>query len=256
MPMDSQAATPSSLSEESCTLDLPMVCDSMGYEASQGASQGSDSTSLSSLEPHPFPSSSTADSAPQKQQTGRRRGGGGGRRGGGRGGRRRTTTTTRAWKEREKKDLCFLKDSNSLTTEQKGSWDSENFWLDPSSKGQVETNEEEDGLRKSLDRFYEAFAQPLPGSGDPLSAPVCQCLSQTISELEGQESQKYALRSFQMARVIFSRDGCSTLQRHSRETRFYPLEQEGSSVDDEEPTPGLSREVIRFLLEQTIMKDS
>uniref|UniRef100_A0ABK0M3J0 Shieldin complex subunit 1 n=1 Tax=Rattus norvegicus TaxID=10116 RepID=A0ABK0M3J0_RAT len=147
-------------------------------------------------------------------------------------------------------------DSNSLTTEQKGSWDSENFWLDPSSKGQVETNEEEDGLRKSLDRFYEAFAQPLPGSGDPLSAPVCQCLSQTISELEGQESQKYALRSFQMARVIFSRDGCSTLQRHSRETRFYPLEQEGSSVDDEEPTPGLSREVIRFLLEQTIMKDS
>lgn len=207
--MDSQAATPSSLSEESCTLDLPMVCDSTGCEASQGASQGSDSTSLSSLEPHPFPSSSTADS-----------------------------------------------DSNSLTTVQKDSWDSENFWLDPSSKGQVETNEEEDGLRKSLDRFYEAFSQPLPGSGDPLSAPVCQCLSQTISELEGQESQKYALRSFQMARVIFSRDGCSTLQRHSRETRFYPLEQEGSSVDDEEPTPGLSREVVRFLLEQTIMKDS
>ncbi|XP_038962504.1 shieldin complex subunit 1 isoform X3 [Rattus norvegicus] len=231
--MDSQAATPSSLSEESCTLDLPMVCDSMGYEASQGASQGSDSTSLSSLEPHPFPSSSTADSG-FLPQTGR------------------------------KPSHCKLllqaifsdTDSNSLTTEQKGSWDSENFWLDPSSKGQVETNEEEDGLRKSLDRFYEAFAQPLPGSGDPLSAPVCQCLSQTISELEGQESQKYALRSFQMARVIFSRDGCSTLQRHSRETRFYPLEQEGSSVDDEEPTPGLSREVIRFLLEQTIMKDS
>lgn len=152
--------------------------------------------------------------------------------------------------------MFFLADSNSLTTEQKGSWDSENFWLDPSSKGQVETNEEEDGLRKSLDRFYEAFAQPLPGSGDPLSAPVCQCLSQTISELEGQESQKYALRSFQMARVIFSRDGCSTLQRHSRETRFYPLEQEGSSVDDEEPTPGLSREVVGFLLERTIMKES
>lgn len=187
-----------------------MVCDPGGYEASQGASQGSDRTSLSSLEPRPFPSfSSTADS-----------------------------------------------DSNSLTTEHKGSWYSENFWLDPSAKGQVETNEEEDGLRKSLDRFYEAFAQPLPGSGDPLSAPVCQCLSQTISELQGQESQKYALRSFQMARVIFSRDGCSVLQRHSRETRFYPLEQEGSSVDDEEPTPGLSREVVRFLLDQTIMKDS
>ncbi|XP_036040742.1 shieldin complex subunit 1 [Onychomys torridus] len=147
-------------------------------------------------------------------------------------------------------------DGSSLSTERKGSWDSENFWLDPSVKGQLETGEEEDGLRKSLDRFYEGFAHPLPGSGDQLSAPVCQCLSQTISELQGQENQKYALRSFQMARVIFNRDGCSLLQRHSRETRFYPLEQEGSSVEDEEPTPGLSREVIRFLLKQTIMKDS
>ncbi|XP_028734463.2 shieldin complex subunit 1 [Peromyscus leucopus] len=147
-------------------------------------------------------------------------------------------------------------DSSSLNTEQKGSWDSENFRLDPSVKGQLETGEEEGGLRKSLDSFYEAFAHPLPGSGDQLSAPACQCLSQTISELEGQESQKYAVRSFQMARVIFTRDGCSILRRHSRETRFYPLEQEGSSVEEEEPTPGLSREVIHFLLKQTIMKDS
>lgn len=151
--------------------------------------------------------------------------------------------------------LC-LADSSSLNTEQKGSWDSENFWLDPSAKGQLETSEEDDGLRKSLDRFYEAFAHPLPGSGDQLSAPVCRCLSQAISELEGQESQKYTLRSFQMARVIFNRDGCSILQRHSRETRFYPLEQGGNSLEGEEPTPGLSREMVRFLLEQNIMKDS
>ncbi|XP_005365725.1 shieldin complex subunit 1 [Microtus ochrogaster] len=147
-------------------------------------------------------------------------------------------------------------DSSSLNTEQKGSWDSENFWLDPSAKGQLETSEEEDGLRKSLDRFYEAFAHPLPGSGDQLSAPVCRCLSQAISELEGQESQKYTLRSFQMARVIFNRDGCSILQRHSRETRFYPLEQGANSLEGEEPTPGLSREIVHFLLEQNIMKDS
>lgn len=204
--MGSQAATPSSLSGESCILDLPMtVCDPGGCEASQRASQGGDS---SSLEAHPFPSSTSEP------------------------------------------------DSSSLNTEQKGSWDSENFWLDPSSKGQLEPNEEEDGLRKSLDKFYEAFAHPPPGSGDPLSASVCHCLSQTISELEGQESQRYALRSFQMARAIFHRDGCSMLQQHSRETRFYPLKQEDSSVDDEEPAPGLSREVIRFLLEQTVMKDS
>ncbi|XP_052039664.1 shieldin complex subunit 1 isoform X2 [Apodemus sylvaticus] len=206
--MESHAATPSSLSGESCTLDLP-VCDPGGYEASQRASQGGASSSLSSLEAHPLPSSLTSDP-----------------------------------------------DSSSLNTEQKGSWNSENFWLDPSSKGQLEPNEEEDGLRKSLDRFYEAFAHPPPGSGDPLSASVCQCLSQTISEIEGHESQRYALRSFQMARAIFHRDGCSILQQHSRETRFYPLKQEGSPMGNEEPSPGLSREVIRFLLEQTVMKDS
>ncbi|KAL1786820.1 hypothetical protein HispidOSU_026053 [Sigmodon hispidus] len=153
---------------------------------------------------------------------------------------------------------CFStaeSDNSSLNTEQKGSWDSENFRLDSSVRGQ-ETSEEDEGLRKSLDRFYEAFAHPLPGSGDQLSAPVCQRLSQIISELKGQESQKYALRSFQMARVIFNRDGCSILQRRSRETRFYPLEQGGNSVEDEEPTPGLSREIIHFLSEQTLMKDS
>ncbi|KAK7832397.1 hypothetical protein U0070_011845 [Myodes glareolus] len=83
-----------------------------------------------------------------------------------------------------------------------------------------------------------------------------RCLSQAISELEGQESQKYTLRSFQMARVIFNRDGCSILQRHSRETRFCPLEQGGNSLEDEEPTPGLSREIVHFLLEQNVMKDS
>ncbi|KAK7807739.1 hypothetical protein U0070_026147 [Myodes glareolus] len=152
--------------------------------------------------------------------------------------------------------MLVKSDSSSLNTERKGSWDSENFWLDPSTKGQLETSEEEDGLRTSLDRFYEAFARPLPDSGDQLSAPVCRCLSQAISELEGQESQKYTLRSFQMARVIFSRDGCSILQRHSRQTRFYPLEQGGNSLEDEEPTPGLSREIVHFLLEQNVMKDS
>ncbi|XP_057637683.1 shieldin complex subunit 1 [Chionomys nivalis] len=207
--MESQADTPSSQSVESCSLNLPAACDFRGLEAAPEGSQGAGSKSLSSLDSHSFPCSSTADP-----------------------------------------------DSSSLNTEQKGSWDSENFWLDPSAKGQLETSEEEDGLRKSLDRFYEAFAYPPPGSGDQLSAPVCRCLSQAISELEGQESQKYTLRSFQMARVIFSRDGCSILQRHSRETRFYPLEQGGNSLEGEEPTPGLSREIIRFLLEQNIMKDS
>uniref|UniRef100_K9IHN9 Shieldin complex subunit 1 C-terminal domain-containing protein n=1 Tax=Desmodus rotundus TaxID=9430 RepID=K9IHN9_DESRO len=145
--------------------------------------------------------------------------------------------------------------TSNLNTTQSDSWTSENSWLDPSAKGQPETNAEDDGLRKSLDSFYEMFGHPQPASGNPLSTSVCQCLSQKINELKGQENQKYALRSFQMARVILNRDGCSVLQRHSRDARFYPLDEESVSLEDEKPTPGLSKDIIHFLLQQNVMKD-
>ncbi|XP_013015454.1 shieldin complex subunit 1 [Cavia porcellus] len=146
-------------------------------------------------------------------------------------------------------------DSSSLNTDQKDSWTCEDLWLDPSAKGQLKTKEEDSGLRESLDRFYEAFGRPQPVSEDPLSASVRQCLSEKITELRGQGSRKYALRSFQMARVIFSRDGCSVLQRHCRDSHFYPLHEGSASLDDEKQTPGLSTDIVRFLLQQNLMKD-
>ncbi|XP_032151364.1 shieldin complex subunit 1 isoform X3 [Sapajus apella] len=145
-------------------------------------------------------------------------------------------------------------DTSNLNTEQNNSWASENFWLDPTVKGQSE-KEEDNGLRKSLDRFYEMFGHPQPGSANPLSASVSKCLSQKITQLRDQESQRYVLRSFQMARVIFNWDGCSVLQRHSRDTHFYPLEEGSTSLDDEKPKPGLSKDIINFLLQQNVMKD-
>ncbi|XP_022350173.1 uncharacterized protein C20orf196 homolog [Enhydra lutris kenyoni] len=145
-------------------------------------------------------------------------------------------------------------DTSNLNTEQNDSWTSENFWLDPCVKGQTETTTEDDGLRKSLDRFYEMFGHPQPAARNPLSASVCQCLTQKINELKGQENQKYALRSFQMARVIFNRDGCTVLRRHSKDAHFYPQGEGSVSLDDEKPTPGLSKDVIRFLLRQNVMK--
>ncbi|XP_008537286.1 shieldin complex subunit 1 isoform X3 [Equus asinus] len=81
-------------------------------------------------------------------------------------------------------------DSSNFHTAQDDSWTSENFWLDPSVKGQLETKEEDDGLRQSLDRFYEMFSHPQPAFGNPLSASVSQCLSQKINELKGQENQR------------------------------------------------------------------
>lgn len=65
-PMESQADTPSSQSVESCSLDLPAACDFRGREAAPEASQGTSSKSLSSLESHSFPCSSTADPGNKK----------------------------------------------------------------------------------------------------------------------------------------------------------------------------------------------
>ncbi|XP_034508996.1 shieldin complex subunit 1-like, partial [Ailuropoda melanoleuca] len=152
-------------------------------------------------------------------------------------------------------NVFCLADTSNLNTEQNDSWTSENCWLDASVKGQMETKAEDDGLRKSLDRFYDMFGHPQPAARNPLSASVCQCLSQKINELKGQESQKYALRSFQMARVIFNRDGCSVLRRHSKDAHFYPPGEGRVSLDDEKPTPGLSKDILHFLLQQNVMKD-
>ncbi|XP_066869179.1 shieldin complex subunit 1 isoform X4 [Kogia breviceps] len=145
--------------------------------------------------------------------------------------------------------------TSNLNTEQNDSWTSENSWLDPSVKGPPETKAEDAGLRKSLDKFYEVFGHPQPASGNSLSTSVYQCLSQKINELKGKENENYTLRSFQMARVIFNRDGCSILQKHSRDAHFYPTREGSASLEDEKLTPGLSKEIIHFLLQQNLMKD-
>ncbi|XP_074262374.1 shieldin complex subunit 1 isoform X2 [Saimiri boliviensis] len=91
-------------------------------------------------------------------------------------------------------------DTSNLNTEQNNSWASENFWLDPAVKGQSE-KEEDDGLRKSLDRFYEMFGHPQPGSVNPLSASVCKCLSQKITQLRDQESQRPTAKMHEAAEI-------------------------------------------------------
>ncbi|XP_060042772.1 shieldin complex subunit 1 isoform X2 [Erinaceus europaeus] len=146
-------------------------------------------------------------------------------------------------------------DNTNLNTEQKDSWTSENSWLDFSVNDHVEIEREDDELRKSLDTFYEMFSHPQPTSGNSLSTSVCQCLTQKINELKDQENQRYALRSFQMARVIFNQDGCSALQKHSRDVHFYPSGEGSMSLENEKETPGLSKDVIHFLLQQNVMKD-
>ncbi|XP_034861761.1 shieldin complex subunit 1 isoform X1 [Mirounga leonina] len=226
--MATQEATPDSQSEESSALDLPPVDDIRDYVL-QRPHQEADSEAFNSVETLSLPSSSDVDSEVLEE--------------------RPFTETLVDEKAKAQQD------TSHLNSERNDSWTSENFWLDPGVKGQTETKAEDDGLRKSLDRFYEMFGHPQPAARNPLSASICQCLSQKINELKGQENQKYALRSFQMAQVIFNRDGCSVLRRHSKDTHFYPRGEGGVSLDDEKPTPGLSKDIIRFLLQQKVMKD-
>nr|XP_004611040.1 unnamed protein product [Sorex araneus] len=146
-------------------------------------------------------------------------------------------------------------DSSDRNAAKNDAWSSENFWLNP-PMDQAETKADDDGLRKSLDRFYEMFDPPQPAPGNPLSASVCQFLTQKMLALRDQEGQRYNLRRFQLARAILSQDGCSVLQRHSRDTRFYPLGEGSVSLDAENPTPGLSKDILHFLLQQNVMKDA
>uniref|UniRef100_A0A4X2KLZ5 Shieldin complex subunit 1 n=1 Tax=Vombatus ursinus TaxID=29139 RepID=A0A4X2KLZ5_VOMUR len=146
-------------------------------------------------------------------------------------------------------------EASHLNSGQNDPGTSENFWLNHSMANQPETMED-DGLRKSLDRFYEVYGQTLPPPRDGLSETTSHRLSQKITELTGQDNQKYALRSFQMAQVILNRDGYSVIQNHSKDVLFCPLEEGNASLDKEKPTPGLSKDVISFLLKENKMKQT
>ncbi|XP_044519332.1 shieldin complex subunit 1 [Gracilinanus agilis] len=146
-------------------------------------------------------------------------------------------------------------EASNLNSEHNDAGTREDFWLNHSMTNQPETAKD-DGLRKSLDHFYEVYGQALPPPEDVLSTAVSHRLSQKITELSSQESQKYALRSFQMAQVILNRDGYSVIQSHSKDVHFYPLEEGNASLDTEKPTPGLSTDVISFLLKESKMKQA
>ncbi|XP_056679476.1 shieldin complex subunit 1 [Monodelphis domestica] len=146
-------------------------------------------------------------------------------------------------------------EASNLNSEQNDAGTSEDFWLNHSMANQPEPVKD-DGLRKSLDHFYEVYGQALPPPEDALSTAVSRRLSQKITELSSQESQKYALHSFQMAQVILNRDGYSVIQSHCKDVHFYPLEEGNASQDTQKPTPGLSTDVISFLLKESKTKQA
>ncbi|XP_076191065.1 shieldin complex subunit 1 isoform X2 [Aptenodytes patagonicus] len=110
---------------------------------------------------------------------------------------------------------------------------------------------EDTSVRKCLDGFYKMHCKKRPDRMDPTYEAASQCLSQKISELANRDGTKYASRCLQMAQVVLNRDGCKIFPNHPT-TACFSKPAEGEVVlEDRKRTPGLSDDVLRFLLKET-----
>uniref|UniRef100_A0A8B9NLX1 Shieldin complex subunit 1 n=1 Tax=Accipiter nisus TaxID=211598 RepID=A0A8B9NLX1_9AVES len=110
---------------------------------------------------------------------------------------------------------------------------------------------EDTSVRKCLDGFYKMYCKKWPDRMDPTYKAASQCLSQKISELANRDGTKYALRCLQMAQVVLNRDGCKIFPNHPTTTCFSKPTEGEVVLEDRKRTPGLSDDVLQFLLKQT-----
>ncbi|KFV41493.1 Uncharacterized protein C20orf196, partial [Tyto alba] len=111
--------------------------------------------------------------------------------------------------------------------------------------------EEDAGIRKSLDGFYRMYCKKRPDKTDPTYEAASLSLSQKISELANRGGTKYASRCLQMAQVVLNRDGCKIFPNYPTTACFSKPAEGGVLLEDRRRTPGLSDDVLRFLLKQT-----
>ncbi|NXK18298.1 SHLD1 protein, partial [Arenaria interpres] len=110
---------------------------------------------------------------------------------------------------------------------------------------------EDTSVRKSLDDFYKMYCSKRPDRMDPTYEAASRCLSQKISELANWDGTKYALRCLQMAQVVLNRDGCKIFPNHPTTACFTKPDEGEVVLEDRKKTPGLSDDVLQFLLKQT-----
>ncbi|NXT53302.1 SHLD1 protein, partial [Pluvianellus socialis] len=109
---------------------------------------------------------------------------------------------------------------------------------------------EDTSVRKSLDGFYKMHCQKWPDRTDPTYEAASRCLSQKISELANRDGTKYASRCLQMAQVILNRDGCKIFPNHPTTACFSKPDDREVVLEDRKKTPGLSDDILQFLLKQ------
>ncbi|NXY65442.1 SHLD1 protein, partial [Callaeas wilsoni] len=109
---------------------------------------------------------------------------------------------------------------------------------------------EDPSIRDSLDGFYKMYCRKQPERKDPTYEAASQCLSQKISELEQKDGTKYVSRCLQMAQLVLNRDGCKIFPNHPPSACFSKPAEE-VLLENRKRTPGLSDDILQFLLKQT-----
>lgn len=109
---------------------------------------------------------------------------------------------------------------------------------------------EDPSIRDSLDGFYKMYCRKQPERKDPTYEAASQCLSQKISELKQKGGTKYVSRCLQMAQLVLNRDGCKIFPNHPPSACF-SKPAEGEVLLENRRTPGLSDDILQFLLKQT-----
>uniref|UniRef100_A0A8C3PCY5 Shieldin complex subunit 1 n=1 Tax=Chrysemys picta bellii TaxID=8478 RepID=A0A8C3PCY5_CHRPI len=124
----------------------------------------------------------------------------------------------------------------------------------PSSWTYEQEGTEDISIRKSLDSFYETCCQQQPGRGDPTYNAASEWLSLKIQDLANKEGGKYSLCSLHMAQMVLNRDGCKVFPNHSSNAGFSAPANGEVALEEGKRTPGLSDDVLQFLLKQNVMK--
>ncbi|NXP63309.1 SHLD1 protein, partial [Chloropsis cyanopogon] len=110
---------------------------------------------------------------------------------------------------------------------------------------------EDPSIRDSLDGFYKMYCRKQPERKDPTYEAASRCLTQKISELEQKDGTKYVSRCLQMAQLVLNRDGCKIFPNHPPSACFSKPAEGEILLENRRSTPGLSDDVLQFLLKQT-----
>ncbi|NWX32494.1 SHLD1 protein, partial [Notiomystis cincta] len=110
---------------------------------------------------------------------------------------------------------------------------------------------EDPSIRESLDGFYKMYCRKQPEKKDPTYKAASQCLSQKISQLEQKDGTKYVSRCLQMAQLVLNRDGCKIFPNHPSSACFSKPAEGEILLENRRRTPGLSDDILQFLLKQT-----